>query len=81
MSNFERDITFVIVSYKSDHIIEKCIQSIYSNIKIIVVENSNNFQIKKYLENKFSNVEVIISKNNLCLLSMILCLLIYDFIF
>jgi GT2 family glycosyltransferase len=65
MSNFEKDITFVIVSYKSDHIIEKCIQSIYSNIKIIVVENSNNFQIKKYLENKFLNVEVIISKNNL----------------
>ena len=65
MSNFEKDITFVIVSYKSDHIIEKCIQSIYSNIKIIVVENSNNFQIKKCLENKFSNVEVIISKNNL----------------
>ena len=65
MSNFEKDITFVIVSFKSGHIIEKCIQSINSNMKIIVVENSNNFLVKKNLENKFSNVEVIIAEHNL----------------
>jgi len=65
MNNFEKNITFVIVSFKSNHIIEKCIQSINSNIKIIVVENSNNFVVKKYLENKFLNVEVIIANNNL----------------
>ena len=65
MNNFEKNITFVIVSFKSSHIIEKCIQSINSNIKIIVVENSENVVVKKYLENKFSNVEVIITKQNL----------------
>ena len=65
MNNFEKNITFVIVSFKSSHIIEKCIQSINSNIKIIVVENSDNVVVKKYLENKFSNVEVIITKQNL----------------
>ena len=65
MSNFEKNITFVIVSFKSSHIIEKCIQSINSNIKIIVVENSDNVVVKKYLENKFSNVEVIVTKQNL----------------
>ena len=65
MNNFEKNITFVIVSFKSSHIIEKCIQSINSNIKIIVVENSDNVVVKKYLENKFSNVEVIITKKNL----------------
>ena len=65
MNNFEKNITFVIVSFKSSHIIEKCIQSINSNIKIIVVENSDNVFVKKYLENKFSNVEVIITKQNL----------------
>ena len=65
MSNFEKNITFVIVSFKSSHIIEKCIQSINSNVKIIVVENSNNFLFKKHLENKFSNVEVIIAQHNL----------------
>ena len=65
MNSFEKNITFVIVSFKSSHIIDKCIKSIDSNIKIIVVENSDNIQIKKYLENKFSNVEVIIAKENL----------------
>jgi len=65
MNNFEKNITFVIVCFKSSHIIEKCIQSINSNIKIIIVENSDNVAAKKYLENKFSNVEVVIAKQNL----------------
>jgi hypothetical protein len=65
MNNFEKNITFVIVSYKSSHIIEKCIKSINSNIKIIIVENSDDIQTKNYLENKFSNVEVVIAKENL----------------
>ena len=65
MYNFEKSITFVIVSFKSGHIIEKCIKSINSNIKLIVVENSNDSNFKNYLENKFLNVKVIISKKNL----------------
>ena len=65
MKTFENNITFVIVSFKSDHIIERCIKSINPNIKIIIVENSGNFHTKNYLENKFLNVEVIIAKKNL----------------
>jgi len=65
MNSFEKNITFIIVSFKSSHIIEKCIKSINSNIKIIIVENSEDIHIKNYLENKFSNVEVIVAKENL----------------
>ena len=65
MNNFEKNITFVIVSFKSSHIIEKCIKSINSNIRIIVVENSDDIKIKNYLENKFLNVKVVIAKENL----------------
>jgi N-acetylglucosaminyl-diphospho-decaprenol L-rhamnosyltransferase len=65
MNNFEKNITFVIVSFKSGHIIEKCIRSINSSIKIIVVENSDNIEVKNCLENKFLNVEVIMAKENL----------------
>jgi len=65
MNNFEKNITFIIVSFKSGHIIEKCIKSINPKIKIIIVENSNDSHIKVYLESKFSNVEVIIAKENL----------------
>jgi GT2 family glycosyltransferase len=65
MNNFEKNITFVIVSFRSAHIIENCIKSINPDIKIIIVENSNNLHIKNYLENKFLNVEVIIANENL----------------
>ena len=65
MNNFRKNITFVIVSFRSEHVIEECIKSIDPNIKIIIVENSYNTVVKGYLENKFSNVEVIIAKENL----------------
>jgi GT2 family glycosyltransferase len=65
MNNFKKNITFVIVSFRSGHIIEKCIKSINPHIKIIIVENSCNTYVKDYLENKFLNVEVIIAKENL----------------
>ena len=65
MNSFEKNITFVIVSFKSNHIIERCIKSIKPNVKIIIVENSDDINVKSYLENKFSNVEVIIAKENL----------------
>jgi GT2 family glycosyltransferase len=65
MNNLEKNITFILVSFRSNHIIEKCIKSINSNIKVIIVENSGNNFIKNYLEKKFSNVKVIISKKNL----------------
>ena len=65
MGDFEKNITFVIVSFKSDNVIEKCLESISANSKVIVVENSKNTSIKNYLENKFSNVQVLISGENL----------------
>jgi GT2 family glycosyltransferase len=65
MNSFEKNITFVIVSFNSAHIIEQCINSINPNIKIIIVENSDDIQVKNYLENKFLNVEVVIAKENL----------------
>ena len=65
MNSFKKNITFVIVSFKSSHIIEQCIKSINPDIKIIIVENSDDTHIKNYLENKFLNVEVILAKDNL----------------
>ena len=65
MTEFQKNITFVIVSFRSDNVIDKCLQSINPNIKIIVVENSNNISIKNRLEKKFSNVEVLITGDNI----------------
>ena len=65
MSEFEKNITFIIVSFRSDNVIQKCIESISPNCKVIIVENSQNTSIKKYLEKKFSNVRVLITGENL----------------
>jgi GT2 family glycosyltransferase len=65
MTEFEKKITFVIVSYRSIDVIENCIRSINKNIKIIIIENSNNRKLKDYLEKKYSNVEIFIANSNL----------------
>ena len=64
MNNFHKNITFIIVTYKSENIIEKCLKRIPKNCRIIIVENSNNFFIKKDLEKKYSNIKFLINKKN-----------------
>jgi hypothetical protein len=65
MDKFKKKITFIIVTYRSQNVIHRCIKSINPKIKIIVIENSNNFSIKKDLEKKYLNVEVVMSRKNL----------------
>jgi GT2 family glycosyltransferase len=65
MTEFEKNITFVIVCFRSDHIIDQCLKSINPDIKVVIVENSNNSFIKDRLEKKFSNVRVLISGDNI----------------
>ena len=53
MSISRQNLTVVIVTLKSQHIIDQCIQSIDSDISILIVENSNNEDFKSYVENKY----------------------------
>ena len=65
MSITRQNLSVIIVSYKSDHVIENCINSIESEIEIIVVDNSNNDKFKERIETKYKNVRCILSKENL----------------
>ena len=65
MSITRQNLSVIIVSYKSDHVIENCINSIDGEIEIIVIDNSNNKQLKKRIETKYKNVKCILSKENL----------------
>ena len=58
------NLTFIIVTFKSDHIIDECIESLPKNSNIIIIENSNNIELKKTLEAKYSNINVIVQKNS-----------------
>ena len=59
-----KDISIVIVTFKSEDIISKCLKSIPNDIKVIIVENSKNEKFKKNLENKYNNVDCILTGNN-----------------
>ena len=59
------DITIVIVSFKSEDILHRCIKSIDKKYPIIVVENSIDKKLKLELEQKYLNVNCILPKENL----------------
>ena len=45
MSITRQNLSVIIVSYKSGHVIENCINSINSEIEIVVVDNSKDHQL------------------------------------
>ena len=57
------NITFVIVTFKSEKVIYECINSLPKDSNKIVIENSKNIKLKQELENKYDNIEVIINEN------------------
>ena len=63
MKNYLKDLTIIIVTYKSDEIIYKFIRKIPKKIAVIVVENSKNIELKKNLEKRYKNTKVYLRKN------------------
>ncbi len=58
------DVTAVIVTFKSEHKIFSCLDSIPSDIKVIIVENSDDANFKKSVESYRKNVECFLLKFN-----------------
>jgi len=65
MSISRQNLSIVIVTFKSEDVINECIRSIDKDIKITVVENSNNYQFKDQLEKSYKNVSCVLSNENL----------------
>ena len=65
MSISRQNLSVIIVSFKSDHIIHRCINSIDKEIEIIVIDNSNNIEFKKKIEKQYKNVRCILSTKNI----------------
>ena len=59
-----KDLTIVIVTFKSEEKIFSCLKSISNEISVIVVENSNNHILKNKLEENFSNVRCVLTGEN-----------------
>ena len=60
-----KEITFVIVTYKSETILHDCLGSLPKESQKIIVENSNNINLKKNLLSKYDNIEVIMMSKNI----------------
>ena len=58
------NITFIIVTFKSEKIINNCLDTLPVESKKIIVENSENIILKNEIESKYDNIEVILAKNN-----------------
>ncbi len=59
-----REITIIIITYKSEKIIYDFIKKIPSTIKTIIIDNSQNYELKKNIEEKFKNISVYLKENN-----------------
>jgi len=57
------NLTFIIVTFKSDHVIHECIESLPKESNIIIIENSNDLKLKEKLEAKNSKIKVIVQEN------------------
>jgi N-acetylglucosaminyl-diphospho-decaprenol L-rhamnosyltransferase len=60
-----QNLSVIIVSFKSDHVIHHCINSIDKEIEIIIIDNSNNIDFKNDIENRYKNVSCILSRENI----------------
>ena len=65
MSISRQNLTIVIVTLKSENIIDQCIRSIDQDIPIIVVENSNDLTFKEKIESRYKNIKCVLSKSNI----------------
>mgnify|MGYP003950157331 CR=1 FL=1 len=64
MNKIYQELEILTITYKSDHIIEKCLSNIDENFKITVVENSSNQYFKEKIE-KRKNTNCILTNSNL----------------
>ncbi|MBD1134828.1 glycosyltransferase [Pelagibacterales bacterium SAG-MED47] len=64
MNKIYQELEILTITYKSDHIIKKCLSNIDENFKVTIVENSNNNDFKEGME-KRKNTRCILTGANL----------------
>lgn len=65
LSNIFKNITVIIVTFKSEDIIKKCLNNLSKKYKIIIIENSSNKKLGKEIKKDYKNINFIINKSNL----------------
>lgn len=60
-----KDIVVVIVTFRSQNVIFKCLKYLKAFKKILILDNSNDKNLKIKIEKKFKNLKVYLSNKNL----------------
>ena len=63
LNNIYKEITILLIGYKSTNKIIDIIKKIPKKLKIIIIENSNDIILKKNIK-KYNNIEIYLKKNN-----------------
>ena len=58
------EITIIIITYKSEKVINDFIKKIPVSLKTVIIENSQNYVLKKDIEEKYKNISVYLKENN-----------------
>tara|TARA_A100001015_G_scaffold252264_1_gene291751 strand:- start:1303 stop:2136 length:834 start_codon:yes stop_codon:yes gene_type:complete len=59
-----KELTIIIVTFKSEEKILNCLKSISREVPVIIVENSNNKKFKNEIEKNFENVNCVLAGEN-----------------
>ena len=59
-----KNLTIIIVTYKSEKKVRNCLNSISDQIPVIIVENSSDKNFKREIEESYKNVNCILSGEN-----------------
>ena len=61
----KENLTIIIVTIKSEKVIDSCLKSIDPKIKKIIIENSSNQGFIESLKHKYENIECYLTGKNL----------------
>lgn len=65
MFKINNNVTIIIVTFNSQHIISDCIKNIYKKYPIIIVDNNSSDKTVNVIKNNFPEVNLVKSKNNI----------------
>ena len=60
-----KDISIIIVTYKSENVIFKCLKNLIKFKNIYILDNSNSHFLQKKIKKKYKKINFFLSRNNL----------------
>jgi len=60
-----KDISIIIVTYKSENVIFKCLKNLIKFKNIYILDNSNSHFLQKKIKKKYKKINFFLSRNKI----------------